>query len=382
VLKFLRECRDFARLLEQPSGPSHLVAYAEDIATWAVLGPYLDRFAAGRDAAALYVTSAPDDPRLAAPPAGVRSAYLSMMAPYWMGRVRAGAFFTTMPDLGRLQVPRPPATTPTVYAFHSLISTHEGYRPGAFDHYDVFFCAGPHHRRELEAHFGQIGRPLPRLVDVGYAKLDRLAERFAARARRPAAQPTVLVAPSWAKGNVLEAAGVEVVERVRAIGARVIVRPHPCFWLPIYPEGRHHVQRIIDRFAADPEVVVERNINSEDAFLDADLLISDFSGAAYEYAFATRRPVLFFDGARKTLNPAWQSLGLATFEDVMRREVGELIAPGQVAEVGRVAERLLHDAPAWSERLGELCRQHVYNFGRSADVGAAALRDVIASGRA
>lgn len=369
------------RVYAGDAGAPGVVAYAEDIATWSVLGPYLEAFLKQASSRVRYVTSAPDDPRLSAGTTTFQPFYLARLAPWWIARLEAGVLFTTLPDLGRLHVQRPPPSTPVVYAFHSLISTHQGYRPGAFDHYDVFFCAGPHHRRELEAHFRRIGRPVPELLEVGYARLDRLAARFAARASRVSPHPTVLVAPSWGRGNVLEAAGVDVVAQLRAHGFRVVVRPHPCFWLPIYPEGRAHVQRVIDRFADDPLVQVERHINSEDALLDADLLISDFSGVAYEYAFATRRPVLFFDGARKTLNPGWAELGLPVFEDVMRAEVGEIVTPDHVGDIGRIAESLLRDASRWVDRLAALHTRVVYHPGTSAGVGAAALRDTLARHR-
>lgn len=371
-----REGRDALRLQEESAVAGRVVAYAEDVATWSVLGPYLETLVETGRSEVLYVTSARHDPRLASSNHQWRSVFLSLAVPWWLSRLRARAFLTTMPDLGRVGVARPPATTPCVYAFHSLVSTHEAYRSGAFDHYDVFFCTGPHHRTELEAHFRRLGRPIPELLEVGYARLDSLSARFAARPRTTKAAPTVLVAPSWGAGNVLEAAGTEVVTQLRGLGFRVIVRPHPCFWLPIYPKGREHVQRVIERFAGDSEVIVERNINSDEAYLEADLVISDFSGAAYEYAFATRRPVLFFDGARKTLNPGWQELGLPTFEDAMRGEVGEIIAPKRIAEVGHTVKRLLGDAPAWADRLAELHHRHVYNPGRSAQVGAAALHEI------
>jgi YidC/Oxa1 family membrane protein insertase len=375
--RLFRETRDVLRLQELTSGTPRVVAYAEDAATWLVLGPFLEQLVSQSGAEVSYLTSAADDPLFERAPAGIRPAYVARTLATLLPRVGAAAFLTTMPDLGKLHIPRPPAATPCVYAFHSLISTHEGYRPGAFDHYDVFFCAGPHHKAELEAYFRRLGRAIPELLEVGYPKLDRLAARYAAWQRPRGLTTTVLVAPSWGKGNVLEAAGVEVVSRLRASGLRVIVRPHPCFWLPIYPGGRTHVQRVIDAFATDREVIVERSIDSESAFLEADLLVSDYSGAAYEYAFATRRPVLFFDGARKTLNPDWRELGLPAFEDVMRSEVGELLPAGNVGAIEGAAARLLRDGTAWAERLDATYHRHVYHPGHSAEAGAQALSALV-----
>ena len=303
--------------------------------------------------------------------------HVKRLVPNLIPRCDSKVFLTTMPDLGKLHVPRPAKQTYCLYFFHSFNSIHEVYRSGAFDNYDGFFCAGPHHSKELAAHFERYHLSPPDLHEVGYYKLDRVYQAHSSFEKRVKDRKTILLAPSWGKGNLLESHGIEIVERLLPLGQRIVIRPHPCFFLPIYPEGRHVVEQIAQRFEELPNVEIERSINNEDSFHEADIMVSDFSGAAYEYALGTLRPVVFIDVARKTLNPEWKELGLPTFEDKMRFQVGRVLAPNDLAHVDRDVGELMQQKAAYRERLEKLRQSAIYNFGRSAEVGARIINEIL-----
>ena len=48
-------------------------------------------------------------------------------------------------------------------------------------------------------------------------------------------------------------------------------------------------------------------INS--TIFEADLMITDWSGIAYEYAYTTCKPVLFIDTPMKIMNPEYKKIG-------------------------------------------------------------------------
>lgn len=377
VSEFGRELRDMPAVVAEPADRRPFVVYAEDIASYKMVEGYLDGLRERHERSIVYVTSASDDPLLSEPPAGMSVHYVSKLLPSFMRRLDSRVLLTTMPDLAKLDIPRPPASCHCLYAFHSLNSIHEVYLEGAFDHYDSFFCTGPHHKRELEAHFHAFGMPQPELHEVGYHQLDRVYQSFQAYSAPETQRPTVLVAPSWGRGNLLEAAGVEIVGHLLAMGARVVVRPHPCFFLPIYPKGLQVVDRVEARWGSDPHFTLERDITSADSFLEADLMVSDFSGAAFEYALGTLRPVLFIDVARKTRNPNWRKLGLPTFEDTMRSQVGRILDADQIESCGSAAESLLGASDDFRQRLEALRSEVVYNFGHSGEVGADVIEDLL-----
>ncbi len=363
-----REWRDAEALLACAKGDRRLLVYSEDIHSYNQFQGYLDALYENYGRSITYVTSAPNDPLLARDRMGMFVYYVNQLLPTVLSRLDCNILLLTMPDLGNYRIPRPNKGCCCVYVFHSLASVHQIYPEGAFDHYDAFFCTGPHHRRELERYFST--RPsMPTLYNVGYYKLDRVLHTHATFVKRSRAT-TVLVAPSWGAGNVLETRGVEIVERLLSLGVKVIVRPHPCFFQSIYPAGRSVMEELSRRFGNHTEVEIEYDINTEDALHEADLMISDFSGAAYEYAFGTLRPVLFVDVPRKTRNARWHELGLPTFEDTMRPKVGKVIPAGDIANLQRHTADLLDERAAYAQQLESLRANAIYNVGNSASVGA------------
>jgi YidC/Oxa1 family membrane protein insertase len=307
--------------------------------------------------------------------------HLDQLVPSFLSKLDSGVLFLTMPDLGRMHVPRPPKSCTLVYAFHSLNSIQAAYRHRAFDNYDVFFSCGRHHDRELAAHFPLYGLPTPTIHPVGYWKLDRIARDHARHVRRFPDRSTVLVAPSWGQGNVLEGHGVEVTGRLLEAGYRVVVRPHPCFFQPIYPKGNRIVEELQERFGSHPGFVLEGRFTDEESFHEAAVMISDWSGASFEYALGTARPVLFLDVPRKVFNPEWERLGTTPFEEAMRSVVGEVLAPSEMGKIaGRVAS-LIERAHEWKARIEESRSRDIHHFGGSARAGAAILNDLLEKGK-
>ena len=323
-----------------------------------------------------YLTSAFDDPIFSGYDERLCPLYLNNLLPSILPKIDSQVLVTTMPDLGKLHVRRPPSSCDLVYVFHSLNSIHEVYREGAFDNYDHFFCTGPHHKQELSAQFKLIGKPCPELHEVGYYKLDRIKTAFD-QYQKKSEQATILVAPSWGDGNLLESHGIEIVKTLLALDLNVVVRPHPCFFLPIYPNGSLCIAELKAKFSQCPNFTLERSIASEDSFFEADLMISDFSGAAFEYAFGTSRPVLFVDVARKTKNKNWKLLGLDTFEDKMRFQLGTVIDPSSVKSIGDQAKSLINNQNKHAQRIAEIRSKSIYNFGNASQSGAAVIDQIL-----
>jgi YidC/Oxa1 family membrane protein insertase len=214
----------------------------------------------------------------------------------------------------------------------------------------------------------------PILSEVGYYKLDLIRAEYRERSSRDQVEDdVVLLAPSWGEANLLEANGVDLVRSLRKSGFRVIVRPHPQFFHSLYPQGTAVIVSLQGEFGDDDGVEFELNINSQDSFYRSALMISDWSGAAYEYALGTFRPVLFVDTPQKIFNPAWQDVGLPPFEKTMRTEVGVLVGGSDVARAGTVAEKLIGGGLIDEDDLRSLAKSIVFNLDASAEAGAAAV---------
>ncbi|MFP3881051.1 MAG: hypothetical protein ACLFWH_01890 [Actinomycetota bacterium] len=370
----MAESNNMGKLLTLPNDDRAVVVYAEDTFSYIQLKGYLRALWVNHGVPYQYVTSAPDDPLLEDPPPGATTWFIREQLARMMSSLECGIFITTMPDLGNFQVPRPKSGR-ALYVFHSLNSTHTAYRSGAFDNYDQFMCTGPHHIEEL----GRL-RPdsNPVLSEVGYYKLDLIREEHADWLERDAIEEDlVLLAPSWGRHNLLEAHGSEIIASLVTSGFRVIVRPHPQFFHSLYPEGAGVIGRLQEEFGVDHSVEFELNIDSQDSFHRSALMISDWSGAAYEYALGTHRRVLFIDTPQKIFNPGWEQIGLASFEGEMRDQVGEVLATDSVHSTGNVAYDVIRRSRYSRSDLAELASQKIFNLDESARVGAEVIADTL-----
>ena len=266
----------------------------------------------------------------------------------------------TMPDINQYQLKRSRHDVHYVYVQHSLVSLHMIYRKGAFDHYDTIFCSGPHHIHEIRAMEDKYKLPPKILVEHGYALLDSIIADAESRQeidKNPSEPLHILIAPSWGPDCTIESgAGQRIVDQLIDDGFKVTLRPHP----QTIRLARPSVDAIVQKHAGNHLFEFEDNVATQDSLHASDIMISDWSGAALDYAFGLGKPVVFVDTPRKINNPDYQELGIEPFEVAIRETIGQVLS---LDNIGNIAELLR------SARLGNT-ENAVYNIGHSKEVGA------------
>ncbi|HCP00536.1 MAG: CDP-glycerol--glycerophosphate glycerophosphotransferase [Alphaproteobacteria bacterium] len=353
--RFVRECTD----------PRALTIFSEGAVYGSFLNPVISELADVREAPIHYLSADPDDPILAKPPSHILPYYVGGGALiYALTNIRSGTLVTTMPDLNTFHLKRSVHPVHYVYLFHSMVSTHMVYREGAFDYYDSILCVGPHHRKEIRAWEAERGLPEKNLHDHGYGVLDRL---MSARASYPgprfdATAPggyDLLLAPSWGPDGVLETIGSELVAVLLDAGHRLTVRPHP----RTRDLSSDRLEALETKFSSHPGFRMESDTTNFESLHASHLMISDWSGAALEYAFGLERPVLFVDVPRKINNPHWKGIGLDPLEAIYRESVGAILDPSSLKLAPAKVARLCAVSNGFVERIRDYRKRHVYNIG-------------------
>lgn len=322
-----------------------------------------------RGAAVTYVTSDPDDPLLRMPPPGLQVWCFRALLPLVLEFLDARVLVMTMTDLNQFHLRRSVRGTCHVYVFHALVSTHMAYRHGAFDHYDAILCAGPHHVAELRQARQLYGRPTATLVPAGYSRLERIAADHPSRLERigsSAARPLALIAPSWSAGNILETCLNPLMDGLIRAGFRVSVRPHP-------EAARRRpdlLRRVEEACRHSGCASLEQAFLSDASLHEAELLVTDWSGIALEYALGTERPVLFIETPKKVHNERCDALGLTPVEERARDILGERLAPAEADRIPELAARMRTEAQAYRQRVAAFRDHLVFNFGRADAIGA------------
>lgn len=370
IKRFLHEYRGLKTFKTVPREQRKLVFYTESEGYWTYFEPVFNALANKDKTPVLYVTSSITDPFLQQSPAGLQAFYIGdgAVRTMFFAGLEADVLLMTMPDLQTFHIKRSPYPVKYVYLHHSLVSTHMVYRPAAFDHFDTILCAGPHHVEETRAREKCLGLPAKELVEHGYGRLDAiLAEGIKGpRQRQPQEPAHVLVAPTWGENGLLELHANELVNNLLNAGLKVTVRPHP-------RTGQLRPQVIADmraRFDANPYFHFDNQPNARQSLHSADVMISDWSGAALEFAMGLERPVIFVDVPRKVQNPDYQQLECEPLEVKIRGQLGVVIAPDQLQNIAETAQKMASEAEQWQQAACQARQQWVYHVGNSGRMAA------------
>jgi len=256
------------------------------------------------------------------------------------------------------------ASAKLVHLLHSTVSTHVVYREGVFDQFDYIFCVGQRHVDELKSMQTKRGHKRCVLVPGGYEIIDALL-------REPVPEPSdrtnVLYGPTWGKSSSAPGHGVDLIGKLLDT-CDVVFRPHPL----ILRYDRPTIDAILDAHGTNPHFSMDDNISSKPSLMRADVFISDWSGVAFEYALARRRPVIFIDGEGKVDNPNWQQyFPEAGLESVFRERVGMVIV--DVANIAEVVADMRATAHDWEARIEAVEAELLFARGQAGETNFVAI---------
>ncbi len=323
-----------------------------------------------------YVTSDPEDQIFAIAEKEPR------IHPYYIGERRLITLFMkmdadimvmTMPDLDTYHFKRSYVRKDVeyVYVFHGMFSGLITLRKGALDHFDTLLTPTPGFEEEMRAWNRVNGLPDQKMIPCGYGVIDNMAAQYDAMEKRSHDPKTILIAPSWQEGNILDSCLRELAEPLLAAGYDVTVRPHPQY-IRRFPQRLDALMRECEGYDAG-RFRFQLNFSSNETVFASDLVVTDWSNIGYEYAMATKKPVLFVNTPRKIVNEAWTEEDVAKYapDDKIRGIIGRTIEPGDAREKGiEAVEYMLSHRAEYEELLDTVRRERLYHFGESGKYGA------------
>ena len=319
-----------------------------------------------------YVTSDPDDAVFALAETTQR------IRPYFIGQKKLITLFMKMdakivvmtaPDLENYYLKRSYVCKDTEYIFvdHSMTSFNLTYRKKALDYYDTIFCPTRQDYDEVRAREKKYGLPPKNLVKTGYGTLEDLTDAFNAYEpdHEPSGRKTALIAPSHQVDNILDRCLDQVVEALTALGCFCIIRPHPQY----VRRKPQQWDEITKRYGENENVRLEADFSSNETIYKSDLLVTDWSSIAYEYAFSTLRPCLFIDTEMKVINPDWQEIDVIPMDISLRNLVGRSAPPDDMEAIREAASDLIVHYADYRTRIEQTRDETVFNFMHSAEIG-------------
>lgn len=370
-----REKADYKRFFSVAN--KHLVFYSEKSGFYKYFQNVIEYLLSHSNVIIHYVTNDPNDKILELAKEQPR------IRPYYIGpkkiitlmmKMDAQIVVMTTPDLENYYIKRSYVRKDTEYIYlcHGVMSTTMCMRKGAYDHFDTVMCVGQHQIDEIRETEAMYHLPAKNLVPCGYGMLDNMLAAYEKMPEEAHAQKRILIAPSWQEGNILESCIEELVQQLYGEGHFVVVRPHPEF-IKRFP-GK--MEAIAAKFQnLDPKLFsLETDFSSNVTIYTADIVITDWSGIAQEFAFTTKRPVLLINTPMKVLNPEYVKYEHQPLDITLRPELGRTLELDEISKAGAAVEELLENRAYYAEKMDEITRRCVFNLGSS---GAAAGRYIL-----
>jgi len=319
-----------------------------------------------------YVTSSKDESILKKPNNKIKSFFIGdgVVRTKFFLNLKAKILIMTMPDLETFHIKKSKVyPVHYVYLFHSMVSTHLIYRRSAFEHFDSIFCVGNYQLDEIRSTEKLYNLKPKNLIRYGYSHLDNLLEKYSKRILLPKNNENklhILLAPSWSDDGLFENISEKVIDILLREGYKVTFRPHPM----TQKKSKKKIDRITEKFSKNESFLLEQNIFNFDSFLFSDIMITDWSGAALEFAFAFEKPVLFIDVPKKINNPEYEKIPQVPIEVSIREKIGKIILPTDLELIPNEIKMLYGQTKELRDKITKIRNELIFNVGESKKDGA------------
>lgn len=365
-----RERQDYKKFFSVVN--KHLVFYSEGSGFYKYYQGMIEYLLEKTNLTIHYITSDPDDQVFEIAKTNDK------LRPYYIGEKRlitlmmkleADVVVMTMPDLENFHIKRSYLRKDIEYIYvpHGMDSLNLTMRTGSMDHYDTVFCVGKHQREEIEKTEAAYGLPKKKLINWGYSLLDSMRADYQNLAKTESTdRKKILIAPSWQEGNIVDSCLEQILDELKGQGYMITVRPHP-------QHVRHRaefMEQLKTKYAQNPDIEIQTDFSSNSTVFEADLMITDWSGIAYEYAYTTQKPVLFINTPMKVMNPEYQKIDTVPLNILLREEIGCSVNLEDLSTLKEKVQDLLSQKEQYYDKIGNFVQEYVYNLGTSAEVGA------------
>lgn len=283
-----------------------------------------------------------------------------------MMKMDADIVVMTTPDLQKYHLKRSIIRDDIEYIYidHGMNSLNMVLRKHAIDYFDTIMAANDCVYNEIRAQEKTYNLKEKNVVKYGYCLVDNMMKSYVPNDEEH--EKTILIGPSWQTDNIMDLCIEDILDELCDTPYNVIVRPHPQY-------VRHFsdkIESLRQKYSSFGNIELQTDFSSNKTVYDADILITDWSGIAYEYSLATLKPTLFIDTPMKVMNPDYKEIGVEPFDIVIRNEIGISLSPEKITDIKSVIEKLLYEETFSKESMSEIRDKYLYNVGTSAEVGA------------
>ena len=284
-----------------------------------------------------------------------------------MMKMDADVVVMTMPDLENYHIKRSYLRKDINYIYvpHGMDSLNLTMREKSINNFDTVFMTGKHQTEEQEKTNEVYNIKNRKIVNSGYTVLDDMIKDYKENNIEDL-KKNILIAPSWQKDNIIDLCLEDILNKLIDSDYTITVRPHP----QQVKHMKEKFEKMKEKYANNKNIIIQTDFSSNFTVFSASLLITDWSAIAYEYAFTTKKPVVFIDTPMKVMNPEYKKIDVEPFNIWARDEIGKVVELEQINQIKDVIDDILNHTDNYNEKITKMVDGYVYNLGNSAEFGA------------
>ncbi len=370
--KKLKEKADYKRFKNVTN--KHLVVYSEKSGFYKYYQGLIENLLKKSNIIIHYVTNDYNDKifELAKTEERIKPYYISIKKlSLLMMVVSCDVFIMTTPDLDKYYLKRSLVKKDIEYIYvpHDMMSTHMSFREGAFDNFDTILCTGNHVVKEMRETEKVYNLKAKKLVEFGYPLADELVKAGESAKSDPNKKvKDILIAPSWQEDNLLDSCIDVLIEKLYGKDYKLIIRPHPEY----VKRYKNKMDALVEKYKDydKDKLVFELDFAKNISIYSSDLIITDWSGIAPEFCFATKKPAIFVNTLMKCPNPNFKKIALTPVEISLRDILGVSLEKDKLGTVDKVVKDLFKKSNDYKQTITDTFDNLIFNHGKASSVGA------------
>jgi len=215
------------------------------------------------------------------------------------------------------------------------------YKLFGIDWFDSIFLSGEYQKKDIRKLEKLRCLPEKELIVTGSTYLDYYNNKLKNYSENDHVF-TVLVSPSWGTAALLSVMGDSLLESLKNTEWRVIVRPHP-------QSKKSEVQILKPLEEKFTSFIWDYNSENTESLSKADIMISDFSGVIFDYAFLFNKPILYH---KASLNKNIYDAGDIEDEPwkfIAVKHFGREITENDLPNIKEIIQQVIADSSLTSE---------------------------------
>jgi len=342
-----------------------IVMFSDNKRYWSTFRPICDELEK-RGQKAVYMTASPDDPALDSKYENIKCEFIGEgnKAFAKMNMLNAGIVLSTTPSLDVFQWKRSKTVDYYVHILHCCGDVTL-YRLYGVDYYDALLLSGDFQEKQVRELERQRNLPAKEIRMVGIPYLDTMLEHAKHYERKKSNTTNVLLSPTWGSRSLLVKYGPRLIDRLIETGYDVTIRPHP----QSFTADKETIDSLMAKYPETNKLHWNRDNNNFDVLARSDIMISDYSGVMYDFAFIFNKPVIYTNAEyKKDPYDAWCIEGETWMVSTIKK-LGKELNGDNIGQVKELIDSCIKESQQ-SAKIAEARDETWCNVGKSASLTA------------